>query len=555
LPPLRSACTRSRPITRRDLPLAAILVLQAGLLFWQSSRTGVTVDEPAHLVSSILYWHGRDVLLPRDMPPLLKIAAGALPSPSSMGLNPATVPPGQWEWDFANQVIHQGDPHWIGHVFAIARLPLLLFPILTTILVFLWTRSNLGRYSAVAAAALFAFDPTSLAHGALIKNDHAAAFSGFLFAVAAWRYAHCPSLGSLGLLAAAAWLAVSAKLSLVICLPIALLLIPFALRSRLVFLHFCLFLSFVISAMYAASFGDLAPLTPHDLAHSSIAKLLPESAHSLLTGYPFPRHYWNGLDSLLFWNAETNNPIYLLGSHVPAGSPWYFLTAILVKTPEGFLLLLAGGLFAIRTLGWARAVFLLLPPIIYLSAASLTAMQLGIRLILPALPFAAIVAAAAFRRWPRAAFAALGASLLATAFNFPNGIGYFNATSGGTSNGLRYLADSNLDWGQDLPALRRWMDSAKPPKIKLYYFGNDNPFRFFNDNEIEPQAPPWGPDLVKSDRLIPEPGYYAVSANLLPGHAFDRRFRDYFKSFRDSTPLAIAGTSIYLYRIQPNPVK
>lgn len=479
-------------------------------------------------MSSILFWHGRDVLLPRDMPPLLKIVAGAFPAPAAIGLDVATATPEKWEWDFANEIMHRDQPAWIGPVFARARLPMLIFPLLTTLSIFLWANANLGRVPALVAAALFA--------------------------LAAWRYAHRPVLASLAWLAFAAWLAVSAKLSLVVCLPVALLLIPLSLRTRLALVHLSLFVALVLAGCYAASAADLAPLTPHSLAHSSLAKLLPERLTSLLIGYPIPRLYWNGLDALLFWNAEPNNPIYLLGQHVPAGSPWYFLTAILVKAPEGFLFLLIAGLSQVHTLGARRALFLLLPPCFYLTAASLTSMQLGIRLILPALPFAALLGGAAFlywRQWPLAV--ALCVSLLTTAANFPNGIGFFNPSSGGTAGALQYLADSNVDWGQDLPALRRWMDAAKPPTLKVYYFGNDNPFRLSTDREIEMMAPPWGPDLVKSDQLSPEPGYYVISVNLLPGHMFAPRFKDYFAAFRGRPPLQIVGSSLYIYRIPAPP--
>ena len=96
------------------------------------------------------------------------------------------------------------------------------------------------------------------------------------------------------------------------------------------------------------------------------------------------------------------------------------------------------------------------------------------------------------------------------------------------------------------------MDAAKPPMLKVYYFGNDNPFRLFSDREIEMMAPPWGPELVTSDQLAPAPGYYAISANYLPGHSFAPRFRDYFAAFRGLPPLQIVGSSLYIYRI-PGP--
>ena len=38
----------------------------------------------------------------------------------------------------------------------------------------------------------------------------------------------------------------------------------------------------------------------------------------------------------------------------------------------------------------------------------------------------------------------------------PGYLSYFNFVAGGSEGDGRYLLDSNLDWGQDLPGLRPW---------------------------------------------------------------------------------------------------
>jgi hypothetical protein len=79
----------------------------------------------------------------------------------------------------------------------------------------------------------------------------------------------------------------------------------------------------------------------------------------------------------------------------------------------------------------------------------------------PFLFVAAGVAAATFastrhRRWVVIALCAwYGGSVLRV---HPQYLGYFNELAGGPSGGWRYLVDSNLDWGQDLRALKQWMD-------------------------------------------------------------------------------------------------
>src|SRR5207248_11073005 len=44
--------------------------------------------------------------------------------------------------------------------------------------------------------------------------------------------------------------------------------------------------------------------------------------------------------------------------------------------------------------------------------------------------------------------------------------------AGGPANGFRYLADSNVDWGQDLPALRAAFERVGARRPLLSYFGS-----------------------------------------------------------------------------------
>ena len=41
----------------------------------------------------------------------------------------------------------------------------------------------------------------------------------------------------------------------------------------------------------------------------------------------------------------------------------------------------------------------------------------------------------------------------------PNYLAYFNEVAGGPARGYEHLVDSSVDWGQDLPALKRWLDA------------------------------------------------------------------------------------------------
>jgi hypothetical protein len=65
---------------------------------------------------------------------------------------------------------------------------------------------------------------------------------------------------------------------------------------------------------------------------------------------------------------------------------------------------------------------------------------------------------------------------------WPNYLAFFNQLVGGPRNGYKYLVDSSLDWGQDLPGLHDWLEKNVPAgsgtPVYLSYFGTADP-RFY----------------------------------------------------------------------------
>ena len=96
-------------------------------------------------------------------------------------------------------------------------------------------------------------------------------------------------------------------------------------------------------------------------------------------------------------------------------------------------------------------------------------LNLGERHLLPTYPALFILAGGAAgwlrsqHRWFGAAavaalLVALGAESIAIR---PHYLAYFNVLAGGPESGYRHLVDSSLDWGQDLPGLKRWLEVAE----------------------------------------------------------------------------------------------
>jgi hypothetical protein len=59
---------------------------------------------------------------------------------------------------------------------------------------------------------------------------------------------------------------------------------------------------------------------------------------------------------------------------------------------------------------------------------------------------------------------------------FPNYLAYFNVLAGGSAHGYRHLVDSSLDWGQDLPGVKRYIEGhPEAAPAFLAYFGMASP--------------------------------------------------------------------------------
>jgi hypothetical protein len=144
---------------------------------------------------------------------------------------------------------------------------------------------------------------------------------------------------------------------------------------------------------------------------------------------------------------------------------------------------------------------------------------------------------------------------------FPHHLSYFSELAGGPDNGYKYLADCNMDWGQDLLFLKRWLNEhpeAKP--LRLAYFGSVDPRVVGIEFALPPPAPNglFRDNISYRRSLGPHPGWYAISINylcgisapaadgqgghrLIPLHEYE-----YFQHFR---PVAKAGSSVFIYHI------
>jgi hypothetical protein len=128
--------------------------------------------------------------------------------------------------------------------------------------------------------------------------------------------------------------------------------------------------------------------------------------------------------------------------------------------------------------------------VFYWAAAIASHMDIGHRHILPTYPPLFVLCGAAAvgletgagsrRRGGRILAGALIVSIAALAADvlgrFPNYLSYFNALAGGPAHGYRHLVDSSLDWGQDLPGVKRYLGQHQvAAPVYFAYFGTGSP--------------------------------------------------------------------------------
>jgi len=186
-------------------------------------------------------------------------------------------------------------------------------------------------------------------------------------------------------------------------------------------------------------------------------------------------------------------PAFLNGDFRLQGWTGFFPYTFLVKTPLEILALLVLAAGAVRW-RWPRAgdrrlraAWASLYPVlplwtliaVYGAAALASHLNIGHRHLLPLYGPLFILCGILGRAWARPSGRAVVAVLLAAlageaVATFPDYLAYFNGIVT-PRHAYRHLVDSSLDWGQDLPAVRNYLDRHHPDSAYLSYFGAASP--------------------------------------------------------------------------------
>jgi len=462
-----------------------LLLVFEGQLLYSVRQESLSWDEGDHIFAGYMSLKHHDFGLNPEHPPLVKMVA-ALPI-QDMGLREPQLQNRYFKTEAylsGRDLLFQNDFDTI--IFR-ARVAASIFALMVALLAFLTAREMFGTGAGLITLVLIVFEPNLLAHGALVTTDTGAACFLLASIYAFYRYVKSPSWGRAAVLGIAAGAFFISKHSAVL-LPPMLILLAIAellrrrqagdetrLREAVRFAGAFLIAGVVAWAIvwigyglrYSArpagmqinpplelTLGNLSPVEGKAIATMARWKLLPESWLYGLADVRSVANVW---------------PSFMFGKIYAHGVWFYFPVAFVIKATLTTLIFLPLIVYAIasRTLrGWREILFLSLPPALYFCVSMTSKLNIGIRHILLVFVFVLILSGGAAwslicknRRWALPIGALILFHVVSSLRAFPTSyIAYANELWGGPANTHKYLTDSTTDWGQQLKAVKRYVD-------------------------------------------------------------------------------------------------
>ncbi|HSX45277.1 MAG TPA: glycosyltransferase family 39 protein [Candidatus Saccharimonadales bacterium] len=503
-------------LRRWIIPSLVVLLLGifASLSLIESSHESATADEVSHIPAGISYVQTDDFRINSEHPVLIKYLSGLsaqFVAHPKLDTNWPSFKNDQ-EYDFGRHLLYFTPGNDADKIVFWGRLPVLILAMSLGLVIFFWAQSMFGATVGLLALAFYSLDPSMIAFSHLVTFDlpmaaFVAAMAYCLWLAyqkhASWKYKLAGLF--LGLALATKISAVSAVVMLLI------LLIPAALKFKQTQRERLRFYFNHLGLVYLSAFITVW-LTYLVIQGSKVwqhANLLPGS---------FTESLYQGLR-----RYGAYKPMYLGGYYSNSGQVWFFPGSFIIKSTLVVLLVTVCGLIYVKKNKYYRLsntmMFLVLPIVVTLVLVMETQFAVGLRLIFVIYPFLFILLGRAgyllIKNYKHGySWLALGAAyyVFTLASAYPNYLAYSNELFGGRKNSYRYLADSNLDWGQGLKQLKAYTDKHCISNLPIIYFGMAEP-AYYGFKTIDIGIAPF--DKHWLNRRIPRRGgWLAVSASI-----------------------------------------
>ncbi|MBF0279327.1 MAG: glycosyltransferase family 39 protein [SAR324 cluster bacterium] len=484
-------------------------------------------------------------------------------------------------YDLGHHFLEENAKHYQEYYFT-GRFVSILFLALTGFLAYGFSRSLYGPYAGMLTAVIVFFSPNLIAHGRLITTDiyFTAMVIGSLWGFDYFlRYPGWKSIFPLGMGLGLASVFKFSGVILFAILPLVLFFLFLIQRFRKHYGN----RSFTLDGrIWIGSIGviviTLAMINQSYLWYGSFASI---DAYSFDSGFfqgfqalwpqwlpiPLPHYFLMGLDEQLThkgWNA------YLMGEMRRTGFWYYYLVAFLVKTPPPLILLCFLVLVNNRKIDDREIPIIAVTVLSFLIFSFMGHKNIGLRYLLFIIPIMGIWIGRGGRidksfspkqKLLTSLLIGFGTLwiVISSVSIWPNYLAYFNSLSGGPSKGHQYLLDSNLDWGQDLIALKQHLQNKNIQSLDLAYFGTVDPALYNIQYQLIGEKNPQR--------------YMAISANILWGgmHYYTQKlseglrqtwgksearnfpesfFRQWIAPFQSLKAENIFGHTIYLFDME-----
>ncbi len=380
---------------------------------------------------------------------------------------------------------------------------------LVLLYVFKWSKELYGFKAGLLSLFLGSLSPNLIAHSQFIGTDVYAALATIGLFYHAWKFSHFKSFNQLTYMALFLGFSVISKQSLLFFYPVLILLLICAIppkniksffsrkyifnkKTVLSFAWVAIINLFVINAAFLF-YQTGRPLEEYHFISTEFQKIQKSLSYLGKIPLPLPTPFLTGLDGSKFYEnlgggflESSYGNVYLLGVSKQNGSFWnYFIVVLFFKLTIPFLSGIA--IATHRTINlrklrlfFTNEAFIVLPVFTGLILFSFFyKAQVGIRHILFILPLLQVwcgiciyqLSVAASKKLPYLLIPLCAFQVVSVMSYFPHFLPYTNEFILNKMNAYKYIADSNLYYGEGRFWLTKYMESHpgsvfKPTKPK-----------------------------------------------------------------------------------------
>ena len=519
--------------------LLALFVLQGiGLI----RATSPTTDEvPFHMVNGYAYLISHDYRMSPANPALIR---------EWMALPWLWIKPkinfDQASWRQAESVPFGVDTFYrdnrgrAGLLLFSSRFMILILGALLGALVFRWSSLLYGAWGGLLSLFFYVSCPNFLSHSAIATTDVGVALFAVLASFYFWKYLESASFRHGLLLAAALGLAFAAKHNALFLGPLFLCVLFCRKGGKLFFISALLFSTVGFLIIWASYFFEWKPILAGGVprVEEKLGYLPPAFAFlkkaALQMPVPIPS-YILGLAGVLRSHRAPYSH-FAFGEWTTRTQWYYYFFVFLVKMALPFL----AALF-LRAVFWSKKLTpsrnelwaILAPGVALFALTVFDTTAVGIRYLFLVIPLLYVWVGGLAglcqesKVWKGLVGLLMALQLLTTLPYFPYYLSYFNPLAGGPNGGYRYVRGSDVDWGQGLVALKKYLDERGIGEVALEYFGSADPsFYGIRYRRLSPE-----------EKKQPGRGVYAVSRFRLEKIEWTRRYK----------PTDVVAYSIHIY--------